>query len=149
MISVVRASERHCDYVAAHMRPEDAAEAAAFGLTPLNALRDSLVGAAVAETALVHSVPCAMWGANPITTLTGDALLWMLGTAEVPRHKRALLRMSREFVDRVAAKYDPLYCVVNADYASSIRWVKWLGFREISRPRAGNVPVITFERRRA
>ncbi len=54
---------------------------------------------------------------------------WMLCTdALVNDHAAALLRVSRQWVDRLGEPYDVLSNYVYAENDVHIRWLKWCGF---------------------
>ncbi len=55
-------------------------------------------------------------------------VVWMLGTDEVPKHRKALLREARAWVEQMLDIYPTLYNLVHADNTVSIAWLKRLGF---------------------
>lgn len=121
------------------MRRDDAAECAALGMTPREAIMHSLMASVVARCALDGDTPVAMWGVAPYGSLLGDVgLAWMLTTPDARRHPRDILRRSRAFVSDARSIYNTLVCVVDLQYYQAVSWVEWLGFR-----RNGIVPAQT------
>lgn len=129
MIVVAPATIEHAERMAPFMRKEDRAEISALGYTPVEALRASLTGSAVAETAVLGESVVAMWGAIPQTQLGHKALMWMLGTDLVPKHPRELLRGSKSFIDHIQRTYPLLECFVDTRYTKAVRWIHWMGFK--------------------
>jgi hypothetical protein len=129
---IVPATVSHAHALAATMRADDAAECAAFGLTPLDALLESLRASEVAWTLLLDGEPAAMWGAEPLrrTLLSepGAASAWALTGTAVERHRKEFARVSRAGVAALLARYPVLFADVDARYARALRWVRWLGF---------------------
>lgn len=139
MITVTPADFAQAEYIAAYMRRDDAAECAALGMTPREAIMHSLQSSLVARCALDGDTPVAMWGVTPYCALLGDiGLCWMLTTPDARRHPRDILSRSRAFRDDCQSIYSTLVCVVDLQYYQAVRWVEWLGFR-----RKGIVPAKT------
>jgi hypothetical protein len=129
---IVPATVSHAHSLAATMRADDASEVAALGLTPLDALLESLRASEVALTLLFDSEPAVMWGAEPVRrTLLSEpvaASVWCLTGTGVERHRKDFARVSRAGVAALIARYPVLFADVDARYARSLRWVRWLGF---------------------
>ena len=130
MIVVAPATIEHAERMAPFMRKEDRAEVSALGYTPVEALRASLAGSEVAETAVLGDSVVAMWGVAPQTQLGHKAFVWMLGTDLVPKHPRELLRGSKSFLEHIHQQYPLLECLVDTRYTKAVRWIKWMGFKE-------------------
>ena len=129
-VVVVPTEPVHAEFVAAYIRREDAAECQAMGMTPREAIVQAVNASMIAETALVFGTPAACWGLVPGTLLGGNAAVWMLTTDEARRHPKALLRLSRQFVQECLTLYSTLECLTDLRYHQAVRWVQWLGFRE-------------------
>lgn len=125
--ALVRATQAHVDQLVADMRDEDAAECAAFGLTPAQALsrclasRNTLAGVADDKTVAIFGLR------------TGDyhprlSLIWLLSSREANAHKIAFARWSKAFVDDKKHTHKWMGNFVDARYEKSVKWLKWLGF---------------------
>ena len=82
------------------MRDDDVAECAAMGFSPKRALRHSLMASSEVWTAKVDGVPEAMFGLVVTSALGGTGRPWMLGTDEIYRHPRAMIRGGKWFLAR-------------------------------------------------
>jgi hypothetical protein len=126
---ILEAEPGHAVTMAPDMRPADVAEVyAASGRTPEAALLASLRRSTHAWTCLVDGTPACIWGVGPLSLAGGQGCPWMLGTAQVGRHRREFLRQSRLFLRQMLETYDELENVVDARNRSSLRWLAWLGF---------------------
>ena len=110
------------------LRPGDAAEVAALGVTPEEALRTSLARAVWAETYLVDGEVAAMVGLCLSSFAGGHGVPWLLTGPACERHKKRFLVESRRQVRRMLGEAAPLINYVHADYARAVRWLEWLGF---------------------
>ncbi len=128
--SLVPATFERLNAVAQNMNTKDAAEVWALAhRTPFEGLRMS-EDYSVNATAVLSPegvVLCAM-GVASYSLLASVGQPWFLGTCDVPRHAKALLRSSRSWVEHMQNNYDVLENMVDARYAEAVRWVKWLGF---------------------
>lgn len=147
-VQIVPARGKHVNTIAKRMRAADAAECETMaGLTPRVGLRLSMKRSS-AFTVLINGRPEAMFGTSDLNVLAGIGSAWMLGTDEVDRHPKDLLRLSPEWVAKLFARYEVLRNVVSVDNAASIRWLRWLG-ADFSEPTfLGGVPFVLFELRK-
>lgn len=146
-IEIVPATIEHAEAMAPRMRHEDSTEVLALGLSAFDALRHSLDGSIVAETALVDGEPAAMWGACAEAIAGNKAFLWMLGTDHVPRNAKALLKVSRFFVAHVHRTYPVLECLVDMRYHKAVKWIMWMGFERVGVAPINGVPFALCQRR--
>ena len=110
------------------MREADRIECAAMGRTPKEALRLALRGSSFAYTAKVGGRPEAMLGLEVSNALSREATPWMLGTDEVYRQGRALLRLGPPLLRAMADSTRHLSNVVAVENARAIRFLRKLGF---------------------
>lgn len=128
MIEIVPTRMTHVGPVATRMRIIDRIECAAFGHTPKTALRNGLLGSAMAWTALIDDRPEAIFGVCTTSLLEGTGQPWMLMTDEALRHSVALLRFGRIYTEAIQRHYALLHNWVHADNGPSIRWLTRLGY---------------------
>lgn len=100
-------------------------------------------------TGLVDALPVCVFGviADPVNPDVGHP--WLLGTEDIKRVTTRFLKQSRLMVAEMSARYPILTCMVDERNALHIRWLKWLGFREISRTPeygVGKLPFIQFQK---
>lgn len=126
-VEVVPARLVHVGPIASRMRAVDRVEAAAFGNSPRAALRQGLIGGE-AWTALVDGRPEAMFGVVVGSVLSGECRPWMLGTDEIYRHGRELLRDGPAWVDRLFDSMPRARNLVSANNMQAIRLLRRWGF---------------------
>ncbi len=125
-IRIVPATMAHAEAIV--LRPGDAAEVAALGVTPAEALRLSLVRSLWAEAYVVDGEVAAIVGLGLSSMLGGHGVPWLLTGPACERHKRRFLVESRRQVERMRTTVLPLINFVHADYGRALRWLTWLGF---------------------
>ncbi|WP_208539341.1 hypothetical protein [Algihabitans albus] len=115
--------------LAPRLRPADRREVmASHGHRPLQALIQSLRHSDLAWAGLIDGEVLALWGAGTTALLGRQGAPWLLAGRGLERHKRSFLRLSRENLARLQARYDYLENWVDARNTRSIRWLRWLGF---------------------
>lgn len=152
IVHVLPATARHAAEMAPHLRSADRAEVLALtGLDPAAALEQARAASIEAWTGFVDGVPAAMWGLSVLSIAGGEAQPWCLTTALVERVPKQFLRLSRAWVERIAADYAVLRNAVDPRYAKSVRWLEWLGFTlgPVLPIGAGGARVRRFERVRS
>jgi hypothetical protein len=81
-----------------------------------------------------NGVLVGLYGVSPVEgTNTQVGAIWMIATREIEDHQIAFLRMSREAIREANEKYPILWNHVDARNALHIKWLKWNGFKFISR----------------
>lgn len=128
MVTVEPAQTRHVNRIANRMRAADAAECAAFGLGPKAGLRHSLAGAALAWTVMIDREPAAMFGLRVRSLLSGVGHPWLLGTDDMFRARRELLRQAPAYIRAMSETAPRLWNYVAADNEKSLRLIRALGF---------------------
>lgn len=93
MIELVPAKLTHVGPIATQMRAIDRLEAEAMGRTPKDALRMGLRASLHAITAMEGRNPVAMMGVVSTSLISGQGLVWLLGTDRMFAHGRALLTL--------------------------------------------------------
>ena len=115
-----------------NLRPGDAREIAALGLTMEEAMRTSLAGALWAEAYLVDEEVAAIVGLSVGSLLGGVGVPWLLTGVPVDRHHKDFLRLTRAGVARMRREFAVLTNIVHAEYVEAIRWLRWLGFSVVA-----------------
>ena len=131
-VEIVAATAAHAERI--ELRPGDAREIAALGLTMPQAFAVSTARPVWAETYLIDGEIAAMGGLSVHSLLGGRGVPWLLTGRPVDRHPRLFLEATRAGVARMRAHFPVLANWVHAEYRQTIRWLGWLGF-EIGAPR--------------
>ncbi|MGA2937286.1 MAG: hypothetical protein ABSF52_09340 [Syntrophobacteraceae bacterium] len=149
---VVPAHSDHLFWLANNMSQADREEvAAAVGMGPYRALKDSLERSAVAWTGLMNDEPVCMWGVTPLDILGGIGSPWLLGTDQVQKYGFTFLRECKRRLPAMLELFPVLANYVDARHGRAIRWLKWLGFKFDPEPAPygiWNMPFFRFEMRR-
>lgn len=82
-------------------------------------------------TAIVDGAPACMWGIEK-RSLLSVWMMWMLTTDAIDKNPIRFLRESRRIVQSLHNAYGTIEGIVDSDFEVSVRWLTWLGFREIS-----------------
>lgn len=128
MISINRASQHDVDAFAGRLRPDDAAEVEAFGVSQRDGLRTSLDASLSAWAAYDDGEPVAIWGVAAADIMGGVGRPWLLTTGAVERNKRAFMVTSRNLWRLMRPLFPRWENWVDARYSRSLRWLTWLGF---------------------
>ena len=126
MIEVVPATMAQVHAI--DLREGDAREIAALGVGKSEALAATLARSLWADAYLVDGEVAALMGLILSSLVGGVAMPWLMTGAPVERHRRAFLQLTRARTREMLARHGTLVCNVHADYARSIRWLRWLGF---------------------
>lgn len=128
MIEVVPASPAHVGTLAARMRDIDRLECAIFGRTPKQALRLSIMSAALAWTVKIDGRAEAIMGAASISAIEGIGSAWLLMTDVAVKHPRPLIELGREYTDIMQRRFQRLENRTHGDNFVAIRWLSRLGY---------------------
>lgn len=127
--NIVEATLEHARAMAPRVRPEDAAEFWAAGQrTPLQALEASVSASIRAWAWLVDGAPIFMCGVASANLIGDVGMPWAISAVEVGRNRKGFLRVSQNAFEQIVAMFPKLENRVDARYAASVRWLKWLGF---------------------
>jgi hypothetical protein len=126
VIEVVPATLAHAEAI--DLRPGDAREIAALGVTKRAGLGLSLQRSLWADAYLIESEVAAISGLALGSLLGREATLWLLTGTPVNRHKKDFLRLTRQRLAEVHRQWPVLVNYVHADYREALRWLEWLGF---------------------
>ena len=126
MIAIVPATLDHARAI--RLRPGDAREIAAMGLTPLAAFEQSMARSLWANTYVIDGEVAALVGLAADSMLGGIGAPWLLTGQPVDRHRKLFLQETRRGVARMRTQFPKLANHVHADYGEAIRWLRWLGF---------------------
>ena len=148
---IVPAHTDHIFWLANNMSQADRDEvAAAVGMGPYRALKDSLERSVAAWTGMLGDEPICMFGVTPLDILGGVGSPWLLGTDKIRECPITFLRLNRKYVPQMLGMFPMLVNYVDARHEVSIRWLKWLGFKFDPEPvpyGIWNMPFFRFEMR--
>lgn len=125
-IEIVPATLDHARAI--RLRPGDAREIAAMGLTPIAAFEQSMSRSLWAQAYVIDGEVAALVGLAINSILGGVGAPWLLTGRPVDRHRKLFLQETRRGVARMRAEFSRLANHVHAEYGEAIRWLRWLGF---------------------
>lgn len=128
MLAIVPAELKHVNSIARRMRDIDVHEVSVMGHTPKQALRHGCMFSEMAWTALVDGQPEAMFGLRTQSAIEGVSVPWLLGTDEVGKQGRALVRLAPHFLDKMRDSTQVLRNLVSCDNGPAIRLLRKTGF---------------------
>lgn len=126
---VVPAHVDHIDAIVSDVRQADIDELeASSGSTPEQALERGIKGSSWAVTVLYNGKPVAIAGLIVVNLLCGFGSPWMVATHAVEENPRPFLRLSRQYVAKMADQCPLLINFVDDRNSVAIRYLEWLGF---------------------
>jgi hypothetical protein len=69
-----------------------------------------------------------IFGMHPMGLLSDTAIIWMLGTDLIEKHKGAFIRHSQEYIQAMLTVYPILTNYCDVRNKKTIRWLKFIGF---------------------
>jgi len=116
--------------ISGDMRVEDAAELLrATGMTPLEGLDFCIKNSTSTHALIINSDVIGAFGVVPWSLATGRGSPWALTTNAVYRHRRAVARLSKPLLESLHRQCpNGLEVMVDAEYTTAVRWLRWLGF---------------------
>lgn len=100
-------------------------------LDPVALLRRTFDNGSPMMTALVDGEPACMWGLEK-KSLLASWMIWMLTTDLIDDYPIKFLRASRVIIRTWSDAFGTIEGMVDSDFETSIKWLRWLGFREIT-----------------
>lgn len=129
--TVIPATAEHCHLIAPHLRAMDVDEIWSMcAMKPLDALLYSVQDSKEALTVMMpdSEIPVMMFGLGGASgILDRKRSIWLLGTEQVRRVRRAFIMESASHLETLAAG-ETVYNYVLQGNVQSLRWLKMLGF---------------------
>jgi hypothetical protein len=117
-------------HVARFMRAADVAEARGLSnMGPFQATCAALYTSERSQCATLHGDPILLFGCANLSILGRYGSPWLLGTDRVEEVQRAMLEVTRQWVDGWRRRYDLLENVADGRNTKSLGWLRRLGFK--------------------
>ena len=139
MIRVRKVKDGDMEYLVEHLRKEDIAEIRKMGGTEREAVFDSVSLSDETFALAKNGVPMLLFGI--VGSLVGTAKVWALGTDVCHTSPKVMLKWGRRWSDKFVRKYGPIENWCDADYTSSLKWLRKIGFR-VDEPENGFCHII-------
>lgn len=111
------------------LRKNDAMECLSVGLDPVQAVRRFVSGSNAAYAHYIDDDLVCLWGYRWEDYETRKAAMWLLSTEAVEQHRLAYGRATKHLLDTLQMQLHTITTLVHVDYAESIKWLEWLGFK--------------------
>ena len=79
-------------------------------------------------SAFVDGELACIIGAAPVSVISGIGSPWMLGTPVLDANRRVLVRKTPDYIRQMLKAFPHLVNYVHAENATSVRWLRRLGF---------------------
>lgn len=113
------------------LRAHDRKTIERLSLDPVALLRRTFDNGSPIFTATIDEAPVCMWGLEK-KSLLSTWMLWMLTTDAIDANPVRFLRESRKIIYALSSAYGTIEGLVDSDFEVSVRWLRWLGFREVA-----------------
>ncbi len=131
MIEIRQSRLEDIEAIIPRLRAHDKKTVERLNIDAVRLLIDTYRNGSPMMTATENGAPVCMWGIEK-KSLLSCWMIWMLTTDFVDRHPIRFLRSSRTIVRVWAESFGTIEGMVDTDFEVSIRWLRWLGFREIA-----------------
>lgn len=130
MAYIRRATVADAIYVAPRLREADKQETWAYlGLDPLNVLPRNVAQDPNTWTMVGNDgSPVGLFGVSAVATLPYFGLVWMCSTDAIHDHKRELIVMAPQWLDKLHALHPLLGNHIDARNTVHVRWLRRMGF---------------------
>lgn len=114
-----------------YLRREDEVECLAQGYTGDKAVRMSAEGSIESSFVYVNGELVACWGYSALSLFSYRCYAWLLTLPAIEPHLYRFARSSKRVIEYLFNRYEEIEVHVHRDYAASIKWLKWLGFKQL------------------
>lgn len=130
MIELRETRAEDIEAIIPNLRAHDKKTIERLRLDPVALLRTTFMNGSPMFTATVDGAPACMWGLEK-RSLLSSWMLWMLTTDAIDANPVRFLRESRRIIKALSDTYGTIEGMVDSDFEISVRWLRWLGFREV------------------
>lgn len=124
------------------MRTEDKKECMAAGYSPFKSALESLLLSDEAYVAEAEEGPVMLFG------ITGDGLIWALGSSFIEKHKKALVACGMDYIKECLNRHSFLYNYISEDNIKALRFIRRAGAETGAGISIGNTRFLKFVIRR-
>lgn len=124
------------------MRKEDKQECMASGYSPFESVRGSLLFSGEAYVAEAEEGVVMLFG------VTGDGLIWALGSSFIEKHRKALVACGMDYIKECLKRHSFLYNYISEDNIKALRFIRRAGAETGAGISIGNTRFLKFVIRR-
>lgn len=133
---------RLAEVLAKTMREGDKQECMATGYSPFESARGSLLLSGEAYVARAKEGVVMLFG------VTGDGLIWALGSSFIEKHKKALVACGMDYIKECLRRHSFLYNYISEDNIKALRFIRRAGAETGAGISIGNTRFLKFVIRR-
>lgn len=133
-IEIVAGTLAHVHQILDNLRPADVVELTVSSQDPAAAVLEGWHQSNYRRVFVVDGEPVVVYGVCPSPFADDEGVPWMVATPAIESVPRGFLLASRSEIDRMRAGYAELRNATHQDNHTSIRWLRWLGFRISDQP---------------
>lgn len=130
VVKIVKGKMEHAHHVGPRLRAEDVFEIEqnnGIMVDPTLALAHSAKVSNEYFTVMIDDYPEALFGVADHPKIEGVGVVWMLGTDDLPKASRELVRDTKSILNNWLGRYDLLVNFIYEENKKSLRWLKALG----------------------
>ncbi len=146
---IVDGRDHHVEALVGKLRQADIDEiAASTGGDPDEILRRSWNNSKIRYAIMWKGEVVGVFGVAPLWLSSMVGIVWMMGSDRVSEISLSMVRLGREFIEKMMDEYPVLCNWVDARNELSIKWLKKVGFEvsdKVSAVWGGDVPFHFFE----
>jgi hypothetical protein len=154
VIRITPALEWEAQWLASHLRPEDAREVlAASGKSPEQLLPEAFALSKhcfAIRRKLDNSLdlnPCALFGVCDYPQAPQWGVVWLLATPQVSAVRNSVMHVAPKYLDRMGAGFETgLHCLVDSRNTLHLRWLLRNRFRAIETINHNSLPFFYCQR---
>jgi len=129
-LRIVKTTYAHIDSLKGRLREADDMECRAWsGMSADHALERGFEDSALCWTGMKGREPFCCFGVAPFSMLSSKGIPWMLGTDDIAKCKKFVIRNSKPYIKLILTMYTELENYVDVRNEVSINWLKWCGFK--------------------
>lgn len=132
------AVNRIVDIIGSNMREIDELECRVDGVTPKQAVKDSILCSDICYILAYKNRPFIVMGASI------DHCIWALGTDEAEKHKRAIVKCGIDFIALAKEKFGYLYNFISKRNHRALRFITFAGAQLYDEVDVNGEPFILF-----
>ena len=128
-------------YIASHMREADVKECEPQGITPEEAIIESVL--ASEECFIAYgNVPLCIYG----VAITNEGIaIWALASEDVDKYHKELVRTGMAYIHEKKGQYETLYNYISLENKKALNYIKHAGAKFGRTIKIGNTKFIKFE----
>lgn len=147
IVEIVQAEYEHAEALVPLMRERDLADLETLACEDVLDVLTAGIDRSDYAFAAIHDgeVLCVGGVVSMGALMAREGLVWLVTQPAIDNHKRAFLRGSKQQLAIMLGMFDTLRQWERASETRGLRWMKWLGFREVREVTLSGIQMIEME----